>query len=106
MPATPKQQLRAILKAGNYRLAYKAAKECGPIDLLEAMQLTILAATHDRDHFEKLAVHWIERLLAEREVSVFEIGWVAERFQDAWEERPTTPERALTDFLKRAPLRL
>jgi len=106
MPSTPKQQLRAILKAGNYRLAYKAATEIAPIDLLEAMQLTILAATQDRDHFEELAVHWIERLLAERKVSVHEIRWVASRFQDAWEEQPNDPETALAKFLKRAPLRL
>ena len=56
MPATPKQRLRSILKAGNYRLAYKTAQEIAPIDLLEAMHLTLLAAEEDRDHFEALAV--------------------------------------------------
>lgn len=106
MPATPKQRLRAILEARNYRLAYKTAQEIAPIDLLEAMRLTILAAVEDRDHFEALAVHWIERLIAERKVSVHEISWVAERFMDAWGEQPNDPERALAEFLKRAPLRL
>jgi hypothetical protein len=70
------------------------------------MELTILAAREDRDHFEALAVHWVERLLKERKVSVHEIGWVAERFQDAWEERPADPAKALAEFLKRAPLRV
>lgn len=106
MPSTPARELRAILDARNYRLAYKKAKEIAPIPLLEAMRLIILAATEDRDHFEEMAMRWIRRLLDERELSVHQVGWVSERLQEAWEEKPTSPETALAEFLKRAPLRL
>jgi hypothetical protein len=58
----------------NLRGAETAARELGWLSLEDALQLCTLYAASDRARYERAALRWLERLLAERRLSLEEAG--------------------------------
>jgi hypothetical protein len=58
----------------NLRGAETAARELGWLSLEDALQLCVLYAATDRARYERAAVRWLERLLAERQPSLEDVG--------------------------------
>jgi hypothetical protein len=54
--------------------AETAARELGWLSLEDALQLATLYAATDRARYERAALRWLERLLAERRPSLEEVG--------------------------------
>jgi hypothetical protein len=58
----------------NLRGAEMAARELGQLSLEDALQLCVLYAATNGARYERAAVPWLERLLAERRPSLEEVG--------------------------------
>jgi hypothetical protein len=94
-------ELRTALRTGSYRIASNIARSLPSISLSEALELTVLAAKHDPERFEPMAVRWLSKLLEDRQLSLHEIRWAAERLQDVKEGRVEEAEKALRSFVNR-----
>jgi hypothetical protein len=64
--ASPHARLRRALDRGNLDLAELAAKECPHIDLEDSLEICVLMRAERDERFERAAVRWLGRLLAER----------------------------------------
>jgi hypothetical protein len=56
---------RRALERGNLVVAELEARNVARLDLSEALELTALAALHDRAHGGRLAARWLQRWLEE-----------------------------------------
>jgi hypothetical protein len=59
---------------GNLRGAEMAARELGRLSLEDALSLCVLIADRDPPRFERAALRWLERLIAERRPSLEDVG--------------------------------
>jgi hypothetical protein len=59
-------RLRRALDHGNLELAELTARECGGLDLEDSLRLCLLMRRERDQRFERAAVRWLGRLLAER----------------------------------------
>jgi hypothetical protein len=64
--ASPHARLRRALERGDLNLAELAAKECSHIDLEDSLEICLLMRRQRDERFERAAVKWLGRLLAER----------------------------------------
>jgi hypothetical protein len=64
---------RAIAN-GNLRGAEMAARELGRLSLDDALDLCGLLAERDPERFERAALRWLERLIAERSPTLEQVG--------------------------------
>jgi hypothetical protein len=64
--ASPHARLRRALDRRDLNLAELAAKECPHIDLEDSLEICVLMRTERDERFERAAVRWLGRLLAER----------------------------------------
>jgi hypothetical protein len=62
------------LKAGQYASAWQFAKQLPSVSLADALALTVLAAEHDPDHFDAMALRWLSRLIDERALTLEEFA--------------------------------
>ena len=63
--ASPQARLRRALDRDNLKLAELAAKECPHIDLEDSLEICLLMRARRDQRFERAAVRWLGRLLAE-----------------------------------------
>lgn len=91
-------ELKTALSTGSYVLAARIAKDLPRVDLSDAVRLTILAADKDSERFDALAQRCLVRLIEERQVTLNEVLWVAQRFQDVREG--TDGETGLMNLLR------
>jgi hypothetical protein len=70
-------ELRTALRTDSYRLACQVAKGLPRVDLRDALQLTMLAASKDPDRYEALARRWLARFLEEKRPTLQLVKWVA-----------------------------
>jgi hypothetical protein len=91
-------ELNTALSTGSYVLATRIAKELPRVDLSDAVRLTILAAAKDPERFDALAQRCLVRLIEERQVTLNDVLWVAQRFQDLREG--TGGETGLMNLLR------
>ena len=79
--ARRKCQARAIFKRaierGNLLVAEVTAREVGPLDLSEALELTALVALRNRERSQRFAVRWLARWIEETEPTLEEVVMVA-----------------------------
>jgi hypothetical protein len=68
---------RRAIEAGNLVVAEALIRELGRITLADALDLCVLAARKDRKRASRYAVRWLERLLAERGLSIDEAAMAA-----------------------------
>jgi hypothetical protein len=59
---------------GNLRGAEMAARELGRLSLDDALSLCVLIAERDPARFERAALRWLERLVAELSPTLEELG--------------------------------
>jgi hypothetical protein len=64
--ASPHARLRRALDRGDLNLAELAAKECSHIGLEDSLEICLLMRRQRDERFERAAVRWLGRLLAER----------------------------------------
>ena len=64
---------RAIAR-GNLRGAELAARELGGLSLDDALSLCLLIAERDSPRFERAALRWLERLIAEKAPTLEDLG--------------------------------
>jgi hypothetical protein len=57
-----------------------AARELGRLSLDDALQLCVLLAEHDPPRFERAALRWLERFIAERLPPLAEVALAASAF--------------------------
>ena len=62
----PRTVFRRALERGNLLIAEATAREVGPLDLREALDLTALIARDDRARGSRFAVRWLERYLGKQ----------------------------------------
>jgi len=67
---------------GNLRGAEMAARELGQLSLDDALDLCRLLAERDPARFERAALRWLERLIAERLPPLAEIALAASAFAE------------------------
>jgi hypothetical protein len=58
---------RRALERGNFVVAELEARDVGPLDLAEALELTALIALRDRERGARYARHWLQRWLEEKQ---------------------------------------
>jgi hypothetical protein len=66
--------------------AEEAAREMGKVSLDEALRLVYLYAEAGSPRFERAAMRWMERYMAESEPSVMELATMASRLAEAGQE--------------------
>jgi len=69
--------LSAFLGRGDYHRALPHAFEAPEVGLKDALRLTVLAARHDRDRFERMAQRFLVRFVEEKEPTLGLIHYVA-----------------------------
>jgi hypothetical protein len=94
---------KRALGAGQYESAFAYATGLPHIDLADALQLTLLAAQKDRRRFDAMAQRWIVRLIEERRVTLHDVEWATQRFQDQTEG--SDGRTGLVNLLKQKPAR-
>jgi hypothetical protein len=62
------------VESRNLRGAEMAARELGRLSLEDALGLCVLYLQCDPERYERAAVRWLERLIAERHPSLEEVG--------------------------------
>ena len=67
---------------GNLRGAEMAARELGRLSLEDALRLCLLLADHDPARFDRAALRWIERFVAERLPPLAEVALAASAFAE------------------------
>ena len=67
---------------GNLRGAEMAARELGRLGLDDALWLCLLLADHDPARFDRAALRWLERFIAERLPPPVEIALAASAFAE------------------------
>src|SRR2546423_13993720 len=67
---------------GNLRGAEMAARELGRLGLDDALRLCLLLADHDPARFDRAALRWLERFIAERLPPLVEIALAASAFAE------------------------
>jgi hypothetical protein len=72
---------RAIAQ-GDVRRAEMAARELGTVSLGDALQLCALLAERDPPRFERAALRWLERFIAERLPPLPEVALAASAFNE------------------------
>jgi hypothetical protein len=98
---TNSADFQRALKAGKYLAAVSAAHSLPFVSLEDALTLTALAADQAPDRFDRMAVRWINRLTAERKLSLVETRWACERLQDVREGRGGEAVPALRGFISK-----
>jgi hypothetical protein len=78
-------RFRTALNTGSYGLARNIAAGLPRVDLRDAIRLTLLAADRDNDHFDALALRCLVRLIEERYLTLNDVLWAVQRFQDVRE---------------------
>jgi hypothetical protein len=78
-------RLRTALNTGSYGLAKNIAAGLPHVPIADAIRLTVLAAQNDPKAFEPMARRCLARLIEERQLSVDQAIWAAQRFQDVRE---------------------
>ena len=73
----PRAVFRRALERGNLLVAEVTAREVGPLDLTEALELTALVALRNRERGQRFAVRWLARLIDETEPTFDEVVMVA-----------------------------
>ena len=63
---TPHGRFSRAVANGNLRGAEMAARELGRLSLDDALRLCLLLAEHDPPRFDRAALRWLERYIAER----------------------------------------
>ena len=71
---TPHGRFTRAVANGNLRGAEMAARELGRLSLDDALHLCVLIADRDPTRFERAALRWLERLIAERRPSLEDVG--------------------------------
>jgi hypothetical protein len=66
---SPQYRLNWFLNKGEYHKALPAAFEVDQVRLEDALRLTMLAASNDRDRFERMAWRFVVRLVDERKLT-------------------------------------
>lgn len=76
-------ELRTALSTRAYGLALSIAEELPHVGLHDAIRLTLLAADRDPERFDAMAQRCVVRLIEERRLTLDDIAWIAQGFQDA-----------------------
>lgn len=95
----PHQQLRRALDRRSFDDALLMARRL-PISLGDAARLTTLAAEARSPRFERMALRLIEILIDEEGLTLRQLRWLLERFEEAGEGRARDSERAILRFLR------
>jgi hypothetical protein len=94
-------RFRTALSQGDLDGAYKAAKALpGLLSLLDALELTLLAARKNADGlFEEWAARWLARVAVERELKLGELMGAGEVLLAAGKGEASRPYEELADLL-------
>jgi hypothetical protein len=79
---TPHGRFTRAVANGNLRGAEMAARELGQLSLDDALRLCLLLAEHDPSRFDRAALRWLERYIAERLPPLAEIALAATAFAE------------------------
>lgn len=96
----PLRQFRRTVQSGDLEMAMRMARTM-PISLEDKLRLTILAGARGSALFDRMAIRWIRLLDDGRPLTVHELHWLSERFQDVRENRTNDAEAALIRFANR-----
>jgi hypothetical protein len=87
----PYPRLRAALDAGDLGFVRRYAREQGPLNLADALQVCLVIREREPERYQRAAVRWIGRFALEaREASVEDVRVIAE----VLDELPDHPEAA------------
>lgn len=84
----PQTYLNSCLNKGDYHGAVPFAFEVEHVRLEDALRLTMLAARHDHDRFERMAWRFVVRLLAERHLTDGLLRYVIDDLNALKQRRP------------------
>jgi hypothetical protein len=98
----PYSIFRRVLERGNLLVAEATAKELPPLNLTDALELTILIARKDPRRHPRVAARWLFRYLEVCDATIDEAAMIAaclaalagDRFQDAALSLRAMAERA------------
>jgi len=74
---SPLAYFHHALERGRYHEALPRAFEVPRLSLKDALLLTILAARHDQDRYERMAQRWLVRFISEKRPTLGLIQYVA-----------------------------
>lgn len=95
---TPEHAFREAVQGDSFRLAMNAARELD-LDLRQSLDLVLIAPP---ELYERFTVRWIRRLMDERPLTLLEIRWCVERFEDHREKGEPESRDALARFVSKA----
>ncbi len=90
-------QIRRSRIDGSYAIAYEVAgEELDGLAPAEALRKTLAAVEVDAILFDAMALHWISAGIIEGRLSLHDVGWTADRFDEVrGSGRRDSAERAL-----------
>ena len=74
---TPHGRFTRCVAQGNLRGAEMAARELGSLSLDNALKLCVLLAERDPPRFDRAALRWLERFIAEQSPPIAEVALAA-----------------------------
>ncbi len=95
----PNRQFSRALAVGNFDDAWRMAQHL-PVSLENAVRLTVLAGRARSPFYERMAIRLLSLLIEDRQLTVAQVRWLAERFQDAREGLAKEAEEALRKFVR------